>query len=161
MFDSLHCYIYAWWQLKETYLRPSRKPATCKKMFISILISLQFTVQYALLTTQDYLDYISAWCCVFVAAGDYVAEQLTCDGGHCLFQKYVLVDEDVGQTQLLPQLQSMMYSPEPMHGALPPTLFNPYIVGHQVISYSTACVMALCIAAFCYLMPLHRQYCKK
>ena len=59
---------------------------------------------------------------MLVAAGDYVAEQLTCVGGHCLFQKYVLVDEDVGQTQLLPQLQSMMYSPEPMVSCIKTTL---------------------------------------
>ena len=46
---------------------------------------------------------VSARCCVLVAAGDYVAEQLTCDGGHCMFQKYVPVAVDVRQTQPNPQ----------------------------------------------------------
>ena len=40
-------------------------------------------------------------------------------------------------------------------------IFKSYIVEQRVISYSTACVIALCNAAFCYLLPLHRQYCKK
>ena len=53
------------------------------------------------------------------------------------------------------------YNTTTIHGALPLAIFNPYIVEQWVISYSTACVIALCNAAFCYLMPLHRQYCKK
>ena len=47
------------------------------------------------------------------------------------------------------------------HSAVQLAIFNPYIVEQWMISYSSACVMAISNRMRHCTMQLHRQYCKK
>ena len=48
-----------------------------------------------------------------------------------------------------------------IHIMLQLAIYNCCSFGQRAIFHSIACLMALCNATFCYLLPLHSQYCRK